>query len=109
MLVSHGFFNHFLTGDVDEEANQTTPWWAEGELRTYRFVDEKEAASVPAFIGGGSTVDGQDGAMIKETEESLRRLAKRRASVVKNVNRPAERKQTLANYQTDQNMALNPA
>lgn len=27
VLVSHGFFNHFLTGDVDAEGNQTTPWW----------------------------------------------------------------------------------
>lgn len=25
-LVSHGFFNHFLTGDVDDEGKQTTPW-----------------------------------------------------------------------------------
>ena len=101
VLVSHGFFNHFLTGDVDEEANQTTPWWGESELRTYRFVEGDEAASVPAYCGGGSMVDGLDGAMIKETDESSRRLAKRRASVVQNVNRPAERRKTLANYQTD--------
>lgn len=25
-LVSHGFFNHFLTGDVDDKGEQTTPW-----------------------------------------------------------------------------------
>ena len=25
VLVAHGFFNHFLTGDVDVEGNQTTP------------------------------------------------------------------------------------
>lgn len=25
-LVSHGFFNHFLTGEVDDEGQQTTPW-----------------------------------------------------------------------------------
>jgi hypothetical protein len=25
VLVAHGFFNHFLTGDVDIEGNQTTP------------------------------------------------------------------------------------
>lgn len=25
VLVAHGFFNHFLTGEVDIEGNQTTP------------------------------------------------------------------------------------
>ncbi|CZT14184.1 uncharacterized protein RCC_00158 [Ramularia collo-cygni] len=25
-LVSHGFFNHFLTGEVTDEGEQTTPW-----------------------------------------------------------------------------------
>lgn len=25
-LVSHGFFNHFLTGEVNDRGEQTTPW-----------------------------------------------------------------------------------
>jgi broad specificity phosphatase PhoE len=25
-LVSHGFFNHFLTGEVDDKGEQTTQW-----------------------------------------------------------------------------------
>jgi broad specificity phosphatase PhoE len=104
-LVAHGFFNHYLTGDVDENGEQTTPWWNETELRTYTFVEDQTSADGAAFIGGGANVDGEDGAMIKETEESVRRLGDRRASVVKNVNRPAERRKSLGNYQTD--MELN--
>lgn len=53
VLVSHGFFNHYLTGDVDDEGKQTTPWWQETELRTFTFEDG----------------DGER-AMIRETEES---------------------------------------
>lgn len=26
VLVSHGYFAHFLTGDVDDRGEQTTPW-----------------------------------------------------------------------------------
>ena len=104
VLVSHGFFNHFLTGDVDENGEQTTPWWNEAELRTYSFVDGNVDANSAAYVGGGSTVDGEDGAMIEETEESLRRLGPRRQSVVKNVNRPAERRKSLVNYQADQEL-----
>ena len=62
-------------------------------------------ADVPAYVGGGNEVDGEDGAMIQETDESLQRLRKRRASVVRNVNRPLERRNTLMNYQTDQEVA----
>lgn len=54
-LVSHGFFAHFITGDVDDNGEQTTPWWQETELRSYTFVD------------------GDPNAMIQETEESLKR------------------------------------
>ena len=96
VLVAHGFFNHYLTGDVNEEGEQTTPWWNEAEVRTYAFVDGD------AFVGGGKVVDGEDGAAIQETPESLKRFQKeRRQSVVKNVNRPAERKNTLANFQSN--------
>ncbi|KAK4497887.1 hypothetical protein PRZ48_010542 [Zasmidium cellare] len=54
VLVSHGFFNHFLTGDVDDKGEQTTPWWEETELRTYTFSEEDDEL-----------------AMIYETEGSL--------------------------------------
>lgn len=101
VLVSHGFFNHFITGDVTESGEQTTPWWNEAELRTYTFVDEPDSADGAAFQGGDPTVNGEDGAMIKETEESLKRLASRRPSLVKNVNRPSERRKSLVNYQVD--------
>jgi len=55
VLVSHGFFNHYLTGDVNDRGEQTTPWWKETELRTYSFIE------------------GHKLAMIKETDESLLR------------------------------------
>lgn len=51
-------------------------------------------------------LDGEDAALIKETEESLQRLGKRRQSVTKNINRPAERSQTLAGFQTDTVVAV---
>ncbi|KAF2487206.1 histidine phosphatase superfamily [Neohortaea acidophila] len=101
VLVSHGFFNHFLTGDVDAEGNQTTPWWKEAELRTYRF---REGASITA--DGLSEIDGEDGAALEETPESLMRLKdRRRASVVDNKNRPEERKESLDSFRTDREAA----
>ncbi|KJY00243.1 hypothetical protein TI39_contig338g00022 [Zymoseptoria brevis] len=54
VLVAHGFFNHYLTGEVDDEGQQTTPWWNEAELRTYAFEEEDDEQS-----------------MLYETEESL--------------------------------------
>jgi hypothetical protein len=102
VLVAHGFFNHYITGDVDENGEQTTPWWNEAELRTYEFVEDLESKEGAAFNGGDGFVDGEDGAMIKETEESLQRLQEqRRESVVKNTNRPAERRKSLLNYEAD--------
>ncbi|KAK5168689.1 uncharacterized protein LTR77_005998 [Saxophila tyrrhenica] len=103
VLVAHGFFNHYLTGDVDEKGEQSTPWWDEAELRTYTF--EEEGA---AFDGGGAEVDGQDGAAIRETEESLKRLgSKKGAGEVRNVNRPGERRNSLSNYGQDGPLVLN--
>lgn len=57
-LVTHGYFAHYLTSEVDAAGNQTTGWWEEAELRTYRFAE-----------------DGKDGeadvaARLVETEES---------------------------------------
>lgn len=46
VLVCHGFFNHFLTGDVDEKGEQTTGDWEETELRTFSFVDGDEMAKI---------------------------------------------------------------
>nr|POF14934.1 putative phosphatase spac5h10.03 [Quercus suber] len=51
-LVAHGYFIHYLCGEVDETGEQTTPYWQETELRTFVFVDDDEQA------------------MIKETAES---------------------------------------
>jgi broad specificity phosphatase PhoE len=43
VLVSHGFFAHYLTHEVDEEGRQTTAWWGEAEVRTYVFEEGDEA------------------------------------------------------------------
>lgn len=45
VLVSHGYFCHYMTGDVNEKGEQTTPSWEETELRTFTFVtgDEEDA------------------------------------------------------------------
>ncbi|RMZ07944.1 hypothetical protein D0860_04891 [Hortaea werneckii] len=76
VLVSHGFFNHYLTGDVNDEGEQTTPWWGETELRTFSFVE------------------GDERAMIRETDESmLRRGAKEE---VPRLNRPKERGKSIS-------------
>ncbi|KAK0346597.1 hypothetical protein LTR02_008892 [Friedmanniomyces endolithicus] len=55
VLVTHGFFAHYLTGDVNEKGEQTTGWWQETELRTFDFVD------------------GGEKAVLRETGESLQR------------------------------------
>lgn len=57
---------------------------------------------VPAFVGGGPNVDSENSAMIKETEDSLTRLiGERRGSIVRNVNRPAKRRESLVKYLGD--------
>ena len=45
-LVSHGFFNHYMTGDVNARGEQTTGWWGETELRTFEFVEGDERARI---------------------------------------------------------------
>ena len=42
VLVSHGFFNHYVTGDVNEKGEQTTGWWREAEIRTFVFESEDD-------------------------------------------------------------------
>ncbi|KAK5137184.1 hypothetical protein LTR08_000689 [Meristemomyces frigidus] len=71
VLVSHGFFNHYLTGDVNEKGEQTTSWWQETELRTFTFVQD------------------DDSARIQETEES--RLHRDTSQDVLVLNRPKVR------------------
>lgn len=47
VLVAHGFFNHYLTNEVDDNGKQLTPWWRETEIRTYAFAeDDDEAANI---------------------------------------------------------------
>lgn len=52
-LVCHGYFWHFITGDVNEKGEQTSEWFKDAELRTFEFTD-----------GGG------DEATIVDTEDS---------------------------------------
>ncbi|GAB7340969.1 hypothetical protein MBLNU457_7307t1 [Dothideomycetes sp. NU457] len=63
VLVTHGQFAHFLTGDVDEYGKQTTGWWKETELRTYRFDEASEvelAKIVETESGGGRILPDTD-------------------------------------------------
>jgi len=71
VLVSHGFFAHYLTGDVNEKGEQTTPWWKETELRTFLFLNDGEEA------------------MIKETDESMLRRGAMDDGLI--INRPEYR------------------
>lgn len=71
VLVSHGFFNHYITGDVNGKGEQTTPWWQETELRTFFFVD------------------GGEEAMVTETDESMLRRGAREDGLI--INRPENR------------------
>lgn len=93
VLVAHGFFNHYLTGDVDEKGEQTTPWWKEAELRTYRFVEGDR----PAWKDG----ENGDWAMIEETEASLKRLDGKPEGSTKRVNKPEERARGLEGYDAE--------
>lgn len=107
VLVAHGFFNHYITGEVDENGEQTTAWWNEAELRTFTFVDgDGTGSDARPYVGGDALVDGEDAALVMETQESLKRMGNRRASVTKNVNRPAERRRSLAGFQTDNVVAV---
>ena len=76
VLVSHGFFNHYLTGDVNDKGEQTTPWWEETELRTFSFVE------------------GDKRAMIRETDESMRRRGAKEEGP--RLNRPKERGKSIS-------------
>ncbi|OAL01035.1 hypothetical protein IQ06DRAFT_293176 [Phaeosphaeriaceae sp. SRC1lsM3a] len=55
VVVSHGDFLHYVSGDVDEEGNQQKGWWTNTELRSYRFHPV-----------------GHEDALLQETEESVK-------------------------------------
>lgn len=55
VVVSHGDFLHYVSGDVDEEGNQLKGWWTNTECRSYRFFPV-----------------GHEEALLEETEESVR-------------------------------------
>lgn len=38
VVVTHGRFAHFLTGNVNDQGEQTTGWWQDAELRSFEFV-----------------------------------------------------------------------
>lgn len=61
VLVSHGNFAHFLTGEVDAEGVQTTGWWGDAELRSYTFVGDAEdpkLCETNESLGGRKTKSG---------------------------------------------------
>ncbi|GAB7325808.1 hypothetical protein MBLNU13_g09893t2 [Cladosporium sp. NU13] len=45
-VVGHGNFWHHLTGEVDENGKQTTPYWSNNEWRSYHFVLEDGSANL---------------------------------------------------------------
>ncbi|KAK5115555.1 hypothetical protein LTR62_001214 [Meristemomyces frigidus] len=59
VLVGHGFFNHYLTGNVDAQGRQTTGWWGEAEVRSFRFVEGSEGAEIVEV--GGRKGEGTSG------------------------------------------------
>lgn len=67
-LVAHGFFNHYISGEVDGEGNQTTGWWREAECRTYEFVEGGEGAEVRETKGSIERRRGEEEAE-KRAEE----------------------------------------
>lgn len=62
VVVSHGDFLHHVTGDINEQGEQVGGDWRNVEFRSYRYEEE-----------------GDEDAVIVETEESVRR---RKAKVV---------------------------
>lgn len=46
VVVGHGNFWHYLTGEVDENGKQTTPYWSNNEWRSYTFSEAGKDGSV---------------------------------------------------------------
>ncbi|MCJ1448779.1 MAG: hypothetical protein MMC23_009297 [Stictis urceolatum] len=57
LLVGHGRFLHWVTGDVDERGEQLGEYWENGQWRTYEMME------------------GESGVRLVETEESRGRRA----------------------------------
>ena len=55
VVVSHGNFMHYVTGDIKEDGSQDKGFWKNTEFRSYRFFPV-----------------GHDEALLQETEESVR-------------------------------------
>ncbi|KAH7409887.1 histidine phosphatase superfamily [Phaeosphaeria sp. MPI-PUGE-AT-0046c] len=70
VIVSHGDFLHYVSGDIDEEGNQQKGWWTNTEFRSYRFYPV-----------------GHDEALLQETDESVK---------MRNASGPGEAKDTAA-------------
>jgi broad specificity phosphatase PhoE len=55
VVVSHGDFLHYVTGEINEDGSQAKGWWTNTEFRSYRFFPV-----------------GHEEARLQETEESWR-------------------------------------
>jgi broad specificity phosphatase PhoE len=55
VVVSHGDFLHYVSGDLNEDGSQAKGWWQNTEFRSYRFYP----------------IDHED-ALLQETEESVK-------------------------------------
>jgi broad specificity phosphatase PhoE len=54
VVVSHGDFLHYVTGDLNDDGSQAKGWWKNTEFRSYRFFPV-----------------GHDDALLQETAESV--------------------------------------
>jgi broad specificity phosphatase PhoE len=55
VVVSHGDFLHYVTGDINDDGTQAGGWWKNTEFRSYRFFPI-----------------GHNDALLQETEESVK-------------------------------------
>lgn len=64
VLVAHGNFAHYLTGDVNDDGEQTSAYWENAEIRSFKFAVDEAL---------------QDEALLVELEESREERRKERA------------------------------
>ncbi|KAF2024402.1 hypothetical protein EK21DRAFT_78788 [Setomelanomma holmii] len=55
VVVSHGNFLHYVTGDINDDGSEAKGWWKNTEFRSYRFFPV-----------------GHEEALLEETEESVK-------------------------------------
>jgi broad specificity phosphatase PhoE len=55
VVVSHGDFLHYVSGDLNEDGSQAGGWWTNTEFRSFRFFPV-----------------GHDDALLQETDESVK-------------------------------------